>query len=66
MKEICKCFCHQSPLYHHQGNCCENTGKIYLDSLGNVIENLYKKISIETAKKICPCCGGTGIIHEKN
>jgi hypothetical protein len=66
MKEICKCDCHRSPLFYHPGKCCENTGKIYLDSDGNVLESVYKNISIETAKKICPCCGGTGIAHEGN
>jgi hypothetical protein len=66
MKEICKCDCHRTPLFYHQGNCCENTGKIYLDEAGEIVEHLYKEISIESAKKICPCCGGTGLANEKN
>lgn len=63
MKEICKCTCHISPLFHHEGKCCENSGKIYLDDNGNVLEKLYKELQ-KDSPKICPCCGGSGISNE--
>ena len=62
MEDICKCDCHRFPLHHHQGNCCKNTGKIYIGDDGNVDMEKYNKLNkIEDA--FCPCCGGTGKIN---
>ena len=65
MTPICKCSCHASPLYKHEGECCEKTGQIYLDSKGNIVKRLYEKI-FKKSEKVCPCCGGTGLAYEQN
>jgi hypothetical protein len=60
MKNFCKCSCHISPLFYHIGKCCENSGKIYLNSSSEVIPEKFNEIMIEKYKDICPCCAGTG------
>lgn len=62
MKEICTCDCHRFPLFHHQGNCCKNTGKIYIKEDGEIDLIEYNKIN-KKESEICPCCGGSGKIE---
>ncbi len=56
---ICMCDCHRFPLYHHQGECCKNTGKIYIKDTGE-IDYVKYNLLIKKPQESCPCCGGTG------
>lgn len=61
-KHICTCTCHHNPLLFHFNNCCEHSGKIYLNDDGTI--NMEKYLEVTGQKKsdleACPCCGGTG------
>lgn len=66
MKEenICRCDCHRFPLFHHTGECCKNTGKIYINNDGTINHEKYTLLN-PVKEEICPCCGGTGILKTK-
>jgi hypothetical protein len=62
--DICKCACHVSPLFFHNGECCSNTGKVYLNDDFSVDLEKFRVLAIKESEKFCPCCGGTGKISK--
>ena len=62
MNNICTCTCHHNPLLWHFNNCCEHTGKLYINDDGTVDMKRYLEITGKKSEKteVCPCCGGSG------